>query len=299
MATRVIDLRGMEDDFVVHYGGHLHQVNAFTFANSLLALAESIRTANAIVNPGLDIEIALEALGQGSFRARIRTKKKSLRNLFSIEGAATGVVVSLVANAIWQAAQPAPEPKIIVNDDSVVFEYGHSKVIMPREAYEPHQQVQNVHDFREGIAKAFDELEKDEAITEFGLTHRMEDKEPALHVSRDRFPIISRRLHDDQGTKQEVVRTQLQIVRAILEKSRRMWEFVWKGMRISAPVLDGEFYRKLYKRQIDLATGDVLDVDLLVKQRQIAETGIYENSAYEVRKVHAHTPRPVQGAVGE
>src|SRR5438132_243641 len=36
--------------------------------------------------------------------------------------------------------------------------------------------------------------------------------------------------------------TEVQIIRAILEKSRRRWEFVWRGIRISAPIADERFY---------------------------------------------------------
>lgn len=294
MDKRVIDLRGLGDNFVVHYGGRLHQVNAFTFANSLLGLADSIRKTNTILHPGQDIEIALEALGEGSFRAKIRTTKKSLKNIFSSTGAGTNVIMGLIAAWIWQAANQDPEPTVVVNDDSVVFEYGDSKVILPREAYQAYQQTNNTQAVKEGIAKAFDELDKDESITEFGITNDMDDKELTLHVSRDRFPIISGSLREDLATREEVKRATLQIVRAILERSRRMWEFVWMGNRISAPVTDADFYSSLYARTVNLATGDLLDVELIIKQKPIGETGIYENSSYEVRKVHKHTPRPMQ-----
>ena len=121
MSQRTIDLRGLDDEFVIHYGGRLNQVNAYTFANSLIALADSIRATNTVLNPGQDVEIAVEALGQGSFRARIRTTKQSLNNLFSLQGAGTGLIVGLLGNHIWQAAHPNEPPNIIVNDDSIVL----------------------------------------------------------------------------------------------------------------------------------------------------------------------------------
>jgi hypothetical protein len=175
-----------------------------------------------------------------------------------------------------------------------VFEYGDSKVILPKVAYAAYQQTQNTQAVKESIAKTFDELDKDESITDFGITEGMQDTDLTFHVSRDRFPIIAGSLRDDPASRQEVKRVTLQIVRAILERSRRLWEFVWNGTRVPAPVLDDEFYDDLYARRINLATGDLLDVDLAIKQKPIGDTGIYENTAYEVRKVHQHTPRPVQ-----
>jgi hypothetical protein len=43
-----------------------------------------------------------------------------------------------------------------------------------------------------------------------------------------------------------------------------------------------------------VATGDVLDVTLRVRQKPINDTGLYENNGYVVIKVHKHTPRPQQ-----
>ena len=299
MSQRTIDLRGLDDEFVIHYGGRLNQVNAYTFANSLIALADSIRATNTVLNPGQDVEIAVEALGQGSFRARIRTTKKSLKNLFSLQGAGTGLIVGLLGNYIWQAAHPNEPPNIIVNDDSIVFEYGDARVILPKEAYSAYEQTRNLKEVKRGVAQAFEELYKDESITEFGITGDIKDTDLALDIQRDQFPIIAGSLREDPAPKEEETRANVQIVRAILERSTRLWEFVWIGNRISAPVLDSDFYDDLYKRRISLATGDILDVTLAIKQKPIGDTGIYENVGYEVRKVHKHTPRPVQSAIDD
>lgn len=61
--------------------------------------------------------------------------------------------------------------------------------------------------------------------------------------------------------------------------------------------VDQQFYDSLYSRSISLATGDILDVTLAIKQRPIGDTGIFENVGYEVRKVHGHVARPTQETV--
>ena len=73
----IIDLRKFDDDkIVVHFGGQLSSVDAYTFANSLVSLADLVRAINEVVNPGQNIEVRLDAVGPGSFRAVIKRVKK-------------------------------------------------------------------------------------------------------------------------------------------------------------------------------------------------------------------------------
>ena len=65
-----IDLRELNSDqIVIHFGGALTSVDAYTFGNSLVSLADTIRAINETINPGQNIEIRLDAVGLGSFRA--------------------------------------------------------------------------------------------------------------------------------------------------------------------------------------------------------------------------------------
>lgn len=293
MPRKVIDLRTLQDDFVVHYGGELNRVNAYTFANSLVALANAIRATNALVHPGHDIEIAIEALARGSFRARIRTKKFSIGNLFSAQGAATGLIVGLLGNYIFRAMNP-DEPRIIVKDDSVIFEYNDARVILPKQAHGAYEQTKGAEQIRDSIAEAFEVLDKDDSVKDFGITTGIKDKEPLIYVPRDRFAQIARSVREEPGSREIEMRASLQIVRAILERSPRLWEFVSQGTRISAPVTDSKFYDDLAARKISLATGDALDATLRIHQRPIEGTDIFENTRYEVVKVHSHLPRMSQ-----
>jgi hypothetical protein len=61
------------DEFVFHFGGRPNEVDAYTFANSLLAFSEAIREINQQANPGTKLEIVIEGLGHGSFRAKLKT----------------------------------------------------------------------------------------------------------------------------------------------------------------------------------------------------------------------------------
>jgi len=293
MAT--IDCRSFGDEFVIHYGGEYHRVNAYTFATSLIALSDAIRSANHLINPGYEIEISVEAIGPGSFRARIKTIQKGLNNLFTAQDA-KAIVLALIAAFIYEhTLQQSNKPIIVVNDDSVVIEEGNDKIIIPRGAEKYYEEVRKSEAVKTNLASAFSVLEKDKSVSEFGITDNMTDTVPLIRIPSEKFPIIAGDAAiNDENSKEVIQRTEVQIVRAILEKSRRRWEFVWRGVKISAPVTDDEFYGDFFAHKITIAPGDSLDVDLRILQRVDANTGIYTNAEYEVVKVYDHIPRMTQ-----
>lgn len=81
----IVDVREFKEEFVVHFGGEQPRVNAYTLATSLVSLADAIKEANSIINPGYEVEVVVEAIGPGSFRATIKTLAKGLDNLFTKE----------------------------------------------------------------------------------------------------------------------------------------------------------------------------------------------------------------------
>lgn len=101
-------------------------------------------------------------------------------------------------------------------------------------------------------------------------------------------------LEDDPETRIIKERCDLQIVKAILERSTRKWEFMWRGVKISAPVLDSVFYDHFFAHSITIAPGDVLQVLLAIKQTRDQRTGIYTNVSHEVIEFFKHIPRMEQ-----
>lgn len=131
-----IDLSTFDDDgFVLHFGGRTHEVDALTFGNALVSIAEAIRAINQEVNPGFALEIAIDAVGPGSFRARLKTAKKTLKNLFS-GNIPRDIIIGILSTLLWEKViSPDEPPQIIINDDSVIIEHGSDRIIVPREAY--------------------------------------------------------------------------------------------------------------------------------------------------------------------
>jgi hypothetical protein len=286
----VYDLRGLGPDFVVHYGGEESQIDAFTFGNSLVALANALQTINNQVNPGFSLEISVIALGSGSFRPKIRAKAKRLGGLIFGEFR-QGIIGALGALIVSRCLGPDPEPRIEVTIDHVELHYQDGDVIIvPSDVYDAFRRSKDRPDVSAAIRQTFEVLEEDEGITNFGFARSTsETANLPFRVNRSRFADIARpRLPLVPGQREIIVRlAPLQIIRAIFEDSARRWQFVWRGNRISAPVLDREFRRKIMNREISITHGDVFVVDLRVIQTG-DESGIWVNDAYEVLAIHNH-----------
>lgn len=90
---------------------------------------------------------------------------------------------------------------------------------------------------------------------------------------------------------------ELQILKAILERGKRKWKFMWRGIKISAPITSHSFYNEFFNHDITIAPGDSLEVKLEIKQVRNEDTGIYVNKGYEVVEVYKHIPRLKQATI--
>src|SRR5437867_1147011 len=91
------------DRFVLYFDTPGQQVNAYALATSLIGLADAVREANAVVNPGYTVEVVVEALADGSFQAVVRTVYAEIKNLFSKE-AVKAIVYAIIATYIYEHA---------------------------------------------------------------------------------------------------------------------------------------------------------------------------------------------------
>jgi hypothetical protein len=83
----IIRLEPFEDAVVIHFGTEATRINAYTLATTLISVADAAKAANAAINPGYEIEVVVEALGPGSFKATVRTIYHEAGNLFFIRSA--------------------------------------------------------------------------------------------------------------------------------------------------------------------------------------------------------------------
>lgn len=292
----VYDLRGLTDDFVVHYGGDEQRIDAFTFGNSLIAVGNALQAINKEMNPGFSLEISVVALGGGSFRPRLRTKARRLASLLigDIRGGLVGAFCLFLVDRMLGGD---PEPQIVINADNVEIHYHEGDVIiLPRDAYDAYGRSKLSKEVDRALRQAFEALEEDEAVKSFGVSRSPEETAdmPVL-IDRRQFPHIARPAAAPIAGQRDQMfeRAELFIVRAIFEDSARRWQFVWQGNRISAPLLDEDYRRRIVRGEVSITHGDQLVADLRVLQTA-DPSGVWINDAYEVVKVHDKVPRPEQ-----
>lgn len=292
-----IDIRKLpQTEIVLHFGGRPNEVNAFTFSNSLVAFAEALQEINRQTAPGTSVEISIEGVGPGSFRAKIATKLKPLSGLWKEVG--KPVLVGVLATIIYHRVIGAANPVIKVDDTEVVIQQGDDRIIVPRYIYDAHQRLPQPREVERHIARAFSAIEDDPSVTDFGLTASLEDSTPVVPVSREKFAILSAPVQPipEEGRRYRDERTKVTILKAIFQRGNRKWEFVWQGgVRISAAIQDAAFFDKLASGEFWFAQGDELDVVLRIHQKYDDVNGVHINEGYEVIRVFDITHRARQG----
>ena len=288
---RILDIGKFESSIVLHFATEDTRINAYTFASPLVALADAAKAANATVNPGCEIEVVVEALGPGSFRARIRALYSSSKNLFANQ-VVLGLVLGVLGNYIYDRTLKADEKFTIeVKTDEVIVTRGNDRLIVPRNVYDATRRAEKNPEFVKAMTRTFGAIAADEKITSFGLVEEMESPSPVIPIPRATLLSLATNVPEDPDTRVVTEHAELQIVKAILKKSNRRWEFVWRGITISAPVLHEQFYVEFFAHEITIAPGDTLEVTLAIKQSRDPNTGIFTNVSYEVVEVHGHVPR--------
>ena len=290
-----VDLRALRgDEIVLHYGGMLTTVDAYTFANSLIAFADTARAVNAIINPSQSIEVRLVANGPGSYRAVVRWAAKELKGLFK---EAPRELFWIVIGALLTRCMFSDEPpKIIVNADEVVIESGDDRVIIPRKAYEKVEQVEKAPEVRRNLKRTFEVLDRDLSVENFGITADLKDDRPLIQVDRVQFANFTRdpaAAIQLEGRRLRVENARLIILKAWLSPGKHKWSFEWNGVPISAPIADEVFLESIANRTYLIGAGDALDVELGFEQQYLQSLEVFENdpTTYVVNRVRGHVPR--------
>ncbi|MBA2781252.1 hypothetical protein [Billgrantia kenyensis] len=291
---QVVNIEEYNKEVVLHFGGERKKINAYTLASTLVSIADAVKDANSVINPGYDVEVLVEAFGEGSFRAKIKTTYKSAANIFSkdnLKAIALGVLASFIYE---HTLAPDSNVTINVNSDEVIIKQGDKTIIVPRSTYEATKEVQKSEKFKKSVSRISSGIERDQNITSFGFTNNLADEQPKIEISRKEMLLLSNPNDIAEPTREIEEAATLFIKRAILERSKRKWEFVWRGFKISAPVLDEKFYDDFFAHKITIAPGDQLEAKLKIYQSKDEDTGIYSNDRYEVVEVAKHLPHVTQ-----
>lgn len=289
---KIINIKEFEDQFVLYFAGKPRRINAYTLASSLVSVADAVKSSNSLINPGYSVEVVVESFGEGSFKVNVKTIYNGAKNLFSTDNLKS-ITLSVIAAYIYQNTL-SPNFEVIVNSDEVIITQGDEKIIIPREVHDAVKEMEKSEKFKQSISKMFETIGKDNNVEAFGITPRMSDDVPTISIPRSQFGLLSMPPEIEENSREIIEVADLSILRAILERGTRKWEFVWRGIKISAPVLDDVFFSDFFAHKITIAPGDSIEVNLKIYQNRDKDVGIFTNARYEVIEVIKHIPRMKQ-----
>jgi hypothetical protein len=287
------------ETIVVHFGGESASINVYTLTRSLAGFADTARAISAIVDPGQEIEILVEANGPGSFRTVVRRLRKDYGGMFS--GAVQAVFWGVVGNVIYDKyVKHESAPQVIVTTDEVVIKIGDQQVIVPRQVHDAAENAKKDPEVDRCIRRTFEPLQKDLKVTGFGLTTGLDAPKVPLYIPRTDFPRFTHDLVLPEETLTQRTNTataRLVILKAWLNQAKRKWSFEWNGVPISAPIKDNDFLDAIAKREYLIGAGDALDVEISFKQTFDKQLKVYvtDPSSYVVTKVLAHVSKETPG----
>jgi len=290
-----IDLRKLDrDQVVIHFGGSLTSVDAYTFGNSLISFADTIRAVNEIVNPGQNIEVRLEAVGPGSFKAVVKRVKKGLGGFLS--RAPENIFWTVLAVAVIEPYFDNDKRIIEVLEDRVVIRDGGDAIIMSKEAYDQYQNVKDSPKVQRNIRRTFETIEKDEAIENFGLTPSLSDENPLVQIPRDDFARLSRFpevVTEGSKRRKQQEKSKVIVLKPWVDASKHKWSFEWNGVPITAYLEDQEFLTRVRNHDIKFGNGDALDVLIEFYQDfdENLDVWINDNSSFVVVEVLGYIPK--------
>jgi hypothetical protein len=190
--------------------------------------------------------------------------------------------------------------KIVVNETSYVVERGSERIVLPRDAADKAKKVEESPQVRQSVRNFFAVVEADPNVRSVDFRSGALPDIPVIPIERERFAIL-RELPDVVPLDLPKTRTQphplqqVVVLKAVLEKSKSKWQFLWNGQRISADITDESFFAKLANHEYEFGQGDTLIIDLLADQELNEIVGAYENKRFHVTRVHSHTKGPKQG----
>lgn len=303
-----MDLRDLSDNGItIAFSSQAHEIDVYTLSEALTGFADALVEINQLIDPEFELEITIEATERGSFITRLRFSKLARSPLVTIPGA---ILIGMLTNYLYDLAT-YEKPVYRLEGDEFVIVTSKEVIRLPAAAADHQRTVGESSEVARSVKKAFEAVEQDEqveGIVIYPLEDLPKEARPLIEIPRSDFNnVISNAARAIEGTRipfqleprRTITRTliehvQLVIVKAVLRRSRRKWQFSWQGFDISARITDPSFFDRLEARQITIAQGDALDVELSITQLLEEDDGIWRNVDFEVVRVYGLVSLPRQ-----
>lgn len=277
------------------FHGNQHQIDASVLINNLVHTTSIIHELNNNLNSGKKIDIKIKAHQQGNFLIHIdliETTIDSLKNLYTkanldVSRIIISSIVELIKLKIFLKGQI---PKSLVeNENKTTIENEDGNFItIDRFVY---NQYDNNIVVKEALTESFIAIENDISIIGFEITDKKENS--LIKVDKEDFVYLSKKTEEiNYDEKIIVTAATLNILRISFEQKLK-WEFYLRGLKITAKIEDPSFQLRIDNGE-SFAKGDVLEVELIIKQKFDKLVNTYINKSYKIDKIKKHIKRVKQ-----
>lgn len=288
-------MKTLNTDFKIKFDGEQHQIDANLLVNNLIHTTSIIQEINRNLESGKKVDVKIKALEKGSFLIHIdlvETTFETLKTLltkenFFVAGAIITVFVDLITiKTFLKGKKPKSKEK---SGDRVKIENQKGEVFyIENFAYNIYENNTIIND---ALSQSFESLENDSSITGYEITDNNEN--PLIRVDREEFEYLSYKSEEIlEGEKIVVLVATLNIVKISFDQKLK-WEFYYKGNKITAKIIDSEFQNRIDKGE-PFAKGDVLEVELEIKQIFDNTVNTFINKSYKIIRIIRHVERNEQ-----
>jgi hypothetical protein len=301
-----IDLTEFDDGFTIKLVGPPGLIAVDTLIETLAGFSQSLKAIGDAVDPLHELEVFVDYVAPGSINIGVRLKqhlKKNAKAYALAAGVTSQVIVGVFSSYLYDQIKPQRDCEVDVGQDKVTIKGDGCDVTVHRQVYELMPQVGRDPKVAKGVERALKAVNKDPAVQSIGIGASSKAK-PVVTVERPQFvevlyrlqhqrdPIVGRFSAQDGPAPVNTKRTKtdrahLTVIKAVLLRSRRKWQFNWRGIKISARITDVDFFDQLEARSVALRQGDALDAELEVTQRFLPEANVWQNQEYTVTKVYS------------
>ena len=275
----------------VKFGGQVEAVDVGTFTRVLLDYSSVLQAACKEEDPNALVEANVRTVRPGCLEVDLSIVAKTLGDLFcdpttSLETIAGAVTV---ASGFYGFAKflgkhgRANCAERVADGVSVTAEDGAVTVV--------NNGVMNLYvnspKATEAVCKSFESLDNDPRVESVSIKS---DGEEQFRAERADFSAIAASpAYESPQTRAVEERVELTVVKPVLEKStKRKWEFVLRGEKITANIASREFIDSLDDRSFSVGT--VMDVTLKSYQSYDEALRAYINKRREIVEVHGVEP---------
>lgn len=267
-----------DNEFVLHFSGDRKSINAITLGNALVSFSKAFHSICHEIDPQLDVEITVEAVGHGSFRVLLKLNPIILKHILgnALEEISYDIIVQIFVAFLKIVASEYTEinrhdgivtiesrVERTIDTDGRVTEREEKGISIPASIYEKLEKARINSNLNRHVSQAIKTIQADSNIGKIGICRGLHDRESILNISKYDFSTIVKNTEPQLDAPIFYEDVLLTVRVPVLENSKRQWEFYWGQSRILAIVHDDEFRRKLSSGEIAVRMGDQYRVDLL------------------------------------